>query len=290
MDVDREPFIGSEALAVGALNRHELRRYYRSIMPNIYVDKRTQLSLQQRAMAGWLWSRREGVIAGATASALHGAKWVSDAADIELIWSNARPPRGVIARDDLIFDDEIQLVDGVPVTTPARTGFDLGRRGSLYDAVARLDALGAATGFDACDVLALEEHHRHCRGLRQLERALELFDPGAQSPKETWLRLLLIDEDFPRPQTQIPVLGMDGRPRYFLDMGWEDMMLAVEYDGGQHADQLGYDIIRNEYIARVGWSVVRVAAGHRRADILERVNREWDRALRRQNPAAFTLR
>ncbi len=31
------------------------------------------------------------------------------------------------------------------------------------------------------------------------------MDAGAQSPKETWLRLLLIDAGFPRPQTQIPV-------------------------------------------------------------------------------------
>jgi hypothetical protein len=290
MNIDEQPFVGSEALETGALNRHELRRYYRPIMPNIYVDKRIQPSLKHRAAAAWLWTRREAAIAGAAASALHGAKWIPDYADIELVWANARPPRGVITRDDLIFDCEIQFIDGLPVTTPERTGFDLGRRGRLNDAVARLDALGAATGFKACDVLALAERHRHCRGLRQLERALDLFDPGAQSPKETWLRLLLIEEDFPRPQTQIPVLGPDGCPKYYLDMGWEDMLLAVEYDGEQHANQLGYDIVRNEYIAGVGWSVVRVAAGHRRPEILARVNREWDRALRRRNPAAFTLR
>lgn len=27
----------------------------------------------------------------------------------------------------------------------------------------------------------------HTRGLRQLDKALDLVDPGAQSPKETWL-------------------------------------------------------------------------------------------------------
>lgn len=129
--------------------------------------------------------------------------------------------------------------------------------------------------------------HRHTRGLRQLERALELFDPGAQSPKETWLRLLLMDEGFPRPQTQIPVLGPDGRRKYFLDMGWEDLMLAVEYDGEQHATQIGYDIARNEYLAAAGWTVVRVAAGHQRAEIIGWVNRAWARAMYRTNPAAF---
>lgn len=58
MDIDNQPFIGSEALQAGALNRYELRRYYRAIMPNVYVDKRIDPSLQQRAAAAWLWSQR----------------------------------------------------------------------------------------------------------------------------------------------------------------------------------------------------------------------------------------
>ena len=282
MDIDKEPFIGREALDAGVLNRHELRRYFRSVTPNVYVNKRIQLTLKQRAMAAWLWSRREAVVAGSAASALHGAKWIPEDVDIELIWSNSRSPRGVITRDDVIFDREIQLIDGVPVTTPARTAFDLGRRGTFGDAVARLDALGAATNFKASEVLVLAESHWHARGLRQLERALAGFDPGAQSPKESWLRLMFVDADFPRPRTQIPVLGPDGLPKYYLDMGWKDLMLAVEYDGEQHASQLGYDIVRNEYIAGQGWSVVRVAAGHRRPSIIARVEREWARARDRR--------
>jgi very-short-patch-repair endonuclease len=77
------------------------------------------------------------------------------------------------------------------------------------------------------------------------------------------------------------VLGPNGQPRYFLDMGWEQHMLAVEYDGAQHADALGYDIIRHEYIARVGWTTIRVAAGHRRPDILRRLQLAWDRVAPR---------
>jgi len=56
-------------------------------------------------------------------------------------------------------------------------------------------------------------------------------------------------------------------------------MVAVEYDGIQHADQIGYDIVRNEYIASVGWATIRVAAGHRRASIIARVRRARDSRL-----------
>ena len=72
------PAIGSEALAAGVLSRYELSRYYRPILPNIYADKRSALSLRQRSTAAWLWSGRDGVIAGMAASALHKAKWVAD--------------------------------------------------------------------------------------------------------------------------------------------------------------------------------------------------------------------
>src|SRR5258705_11484958 len=109
----QQPFVGSEALAAGEISRHELRKYYRSIVPNVYLDKRVQPSLRQRTVAAWLWSHREAVIAGAAASAMHGAKWVDDNAPVELIWRNARAPQGVVTRDELLLSDEFATLDGL---------------------------------------------------------------------------------------------------------------------------------------------------------------------------------
>ncbi len=275
----RQPFIGTEALAAGEISRHELRTYFRAIMPNVYAEKGLQPSLRQRTIAAWLWSRREAVIAGAAASAMHGARWVDDNAPVELIWRNARAPQRVVTRDALLLNDEFQRLGGLHVTTPERTAFDIGRRGTIGRAVASLDALAAATDFKATDVGELAANHRHTRGLRQLKAALDLVDAGAQSPKETWLRLLLIDAGFPKPRTQIPVLGADGFPRYFLDMGWEDIMLAVEYDGDHHRTdrrQFAKDVDRLEYVDGIGWTVIRVVGGHRDRDVIRRVQRAWD--------------
>jgi hypothetical protein len=44
-----QPFIGSEALAAGLVSRHELRRYYRAVMPNVYLDKRAPPSPRETA-------------------------------------------------------------------------------------------------------------------------------------------------------------------------------------------------------------------------------------------------
>lgn len=256
-EMGAQPFIGSEALAAGLISWHELGKYYTAIMPNVYLDKRLKPSLRQRVIAAWLWSGRKGVIAGASASALHGAKWVDDHALVELIWRNARAPNGVRTKDELLLDGEVQRLCGLTVTTVERTAFDLGRRPPLGQAITRLDALANATDFKINDVRELARKHPHTRGLRQLDKALDLVDPGAQSPKETWLRLLLINAGFPRPSTQIPLLGVYGHPKYFLDMGWEDIMLAVEYDGEQHRlsrDQFVKDVERLEYIRRAGWT------------------------------------
>jgi hypothetical protein len=216
-----EPFIGSEALHDGLVRKHELRSRFRAVFPDVYVRRDLEPTLRQRAVAAWLWSHREGVIAGQTAAYWHGAKWVDEHLPVELIWSNARPPRSIKTYDIALHPDESGVVVGLPVTTPERAAFDIGRRKPIDAAVAHLDALVAATRIKVTDVAELADRHRGARGLRQLETALELVYAGAQSPKETWLRLELIRGGLPRPTTQIPVPTDEGL--YYLDMGWEEI-------------------------------------------------------------------
>lgn len=268
------PLIGSEKLASGRLSRHRLRAAYRPIFPDVYVPAHVVPSLRVRTRAAWLWSGRKAVIGGAAAAALHGAQWIPNEVPVELIHSNTRPPDGVLTRRETLGVGETQLCDGLVVTTPERTAFDIGRRGAVRSAVVRLDALARATGFKVDDALRVAKAHPRSPGLRRLEAALDLVDPGAQSPRESYLRLLLIDAGLPRPQTQIPVLGVDGLPVAYLDLGWEERLVAVEYDGDQHrTDRRQYvkDIKRVEMLERMGWIVVRVVAEDRPAGIVRRV-------------------
>lgn len=268
------PLIGSEELASGRLSRHRLRAAYRPIFPNVYVSAHVEPSLRVRTRAAWLWSGRRAVIGGAAAAALHGARWIPDDVPVELIHTNTRPPDGVLTRRETLGVGETQLCDGLAVTTPERTAFDIGRRGAVRSAVVRLDALARATGFKVDDVVRITKAHPCTPGLRRLEAALDLVDPGAQSPRESYLRLFLIDAGLPRPQTQIPVFGADGLPVAYLDLGWPRSMVAVEYDGDQHrSDRRQYvkDIRRMEMLEELGWTVVRVVAEDRPAGIVRRV-------------------
>jgi hypothetical protein len=269
-----EVFIGSEAIAAGTLNDYQLRRWFRTIFRDVYIPKRLQPSLDDRIVGAWLWSRRQALIAGAAASALHGAQWVDADTAIELISKSARPQRGLIVRNETHSADEVVAIGGLPVTSVARTAFDLGRHLPRRQALARLDALMRATPFSFEDVSVLAKRYRGTRGVRRLGEVLPLVDGGAASPKESWLRLLLIDAGLPKPTTQIPV--NDGwRSVGVLDMGWEDYMVAVEYDGDQHRTdrrQFVKDINRLAVIADLGWVVIRVVAEHRPGDIVSRVH------------------
>jgi hypothetical protein len=224
-------FIGSEAIAAGRLTRQELRRWYQPLYRGIYQEAGTAPTLRDRATAAWLASNRHGVIAGAAASALHGAQWVDDDIPIELIAARARPQPGLIVRDEALADDEVTWVRKLPVTTRARTAFDLGRYLPRGEAIARLDSLMHSQVFSIEDVLLLAKRYRGARGLKALRAALPLVDGGAASPQETWLRLLYIDAGLPRPTTQILLVEGRGRLVRAADMGWEEYMVVSEYDG-----------------------------------------------------------
>jgi hypothetical protein len=213
------------------------------------------------------------VVAGVAASALHGARWIDADIPVELIWTSTRPPPGIIAREQMLGDGEASQVTGLPVTNPARTAYDLGRYLPRGQAVARLDALMRATPFSIEDVLLLTKRYPGARGVRRLRAVLDLVDAGAASPKETWLRLLLIDAGLPNPTTQIPVVE-SYHTVAVLDMGWEEFGVAVEYDGDHHRSdrrQYAKDQRRLRKLAELGWIVIRVIAGDKPEEVIDRV-------------------
>ena len=270
--------VGSDAVTAGALSRGQLRWNYRAIYPDIYLPKNVEPTLKLRTEGASLWARRRGVVAGRAASALHGSRWVADTTPVELLWSNSNPPAGIITRRERVAPGEITQMGALYVTTPARTALDLGRHLRRGEAVAHLDAHGAATGVTASEILHLAERYKGTKGVRLCREAVDLMDAGAQSPKETWLRLVLIDADFPRPETQIPVLDNYGDPFAYLDMGWRDVKIAVEYDGEHHrTDTVQYrrDAKRLRRIVASGWIHIRVITGDRPKEIEAWVKRAW---------------
>lgn len=257
------PFIGTEALAEGCVTKRTLRSRHEMIYRNVYIARGQELTAVTRGVAAWLWSGRTATIAGLSAAALHGSSWIDARLPAELNRKEACNVDGIIVHRETLLDDETCRVRGMPVTTPARTAFDLARRKGLTAAVIRVDALANATGVNPVSIESVAQNHRGVRGLVQLRRVLELMDGGAESPQETRTRLVLVRAGLPKPKTQIVVRDRYGYPFARIDMGYEDWKVGVEYDGPQHWTDPAIrtaDIERQAALAALGWRIVHVSA------------------------------
>jgi hypothetical protein len=228
------PIRGREAVDAGLLTVRELRRFYVPVYPDVHVLRGVELSAAQRARAAWLWSRRRGVIADLSAAAMLGCKWIEPGLPAELVHRNRRQPPMLMVHSDDVDAGEVQLVNGMAVTTAARTAFDIGRRVAPEPGVRRVDALMNATDVKVSDIESVADRHPGVRGLAQLRRTLKLVDGGAESPYESLTRLLFVRVGFPPPETQIPVCDEYGVLIAVIDMGWRDYLVGIDFDDAHH--------------------------------------------------------
>ncbi|QZH57681.1 hypothetical protein K1X22_15065 [Mycolicibacterium farcinogenes] len=273
-----DPFVGSQALSSGTLTRHELRTRFRAIHRDIYVARDARPTALLRAKAAWLRSRGHGVLAGFSASAFHGARWIDPSLPAYVIdTNNRRPTRGIVTWADAIEDDEICSIGEIRLTTPARTAVDLACKFPEDTAVAAIDALARAAHLKVADIEQAADRHTGRKGIRQARATIALVDPGAESPQETWLRLLVIRAGYPRPQTQYPVYNEYGALIGDVDLAWPELKIALEYEGRHHTDpeQLRKDIQRVDAMAETGWIVIRVTSREGAANALGRIAKAW---------------
>ncbi|MFV8171909.1 hypothetical protein [Mycolicibacterium peregrinum] len=259
-----QPFLGTEALAAGTVTRRGLASRYSVVYRNVYLANGAEMTAAKRALAAWLWSGRRSTLTGLSASAVYGTPWIDPEAPAELYRPNGKPTSGILVHRDELRVEEIRRFSGLPVTTPARTAFDLGRRPGRDEAVVQVDALSQATRVRADDIAPLLELHPGVRGLVQLREVLHLTDGGAESPQETRTRLVLVDAGLPKPQTQILVRGTFGTRRSArIDMGYTQFQVGIEYEGAQHWTDprvRANDIDRYAELAAQGWLIIRVSS------------------------------
>lgn len=255
--MDGIPFLGSSALERGAVTRNQLRTKYRAVFRDVYIGRDAELTATAKAQAAWLSTG--AILAGVSAAAVLGTKWLEGTAPAEIVRAGRRGQRGIVVHSYQLAEGEVCTVRGMRVTTPARTAFDIGRGVPVAQTIPILDALLNATGVKPADVIAVADWHPRTRGIRRLRAALDLTDGGAESPQESRVRMLLVGAGLPKPETQIKFRDLSIR----IDMGWREWKVAVEYDGIQHWDnryQRSWDIERIALLEAAGWSVVRVSA------------------------------
>jgi hypothetical protein len=116
-------------------------------------------------------------------------------------------------------------------------------------------------------------------GCRLARRAARWVRVGVDSVMETRLRMLLVLAGLPEPTVGHVIRREDGSWLHRIDLAYLGLLIAIEYDGRQHAEnttQWNKDIRRREDLENRGWRVIVVTAEGVYGDpeeTLERVRR-----------------
>lgn len=258
-------FLGSVAVDAGLVTRSELvgsrfQRLHRGVYApaGLRVDHRLMcrsalLLVPDAAVTGrsaaWLWG------AGSARRTRDPVTLALRAPD------HARRRAGIVVRRVLLAPRELTTVHGLPVTTPVRTVRDIAALEPTEEAVPVVDEMLHRRCLGSSDLAAYVAETRGRRDVARMRRVAELADEKAESPPESRVRLALTAAGL-RPRTQVDVVDANGRFVARVDMAFEAERLAVEYDGGWHAEpgQLARDRTRLNRLQEAGWTVIFVTA------------------------------
>lgn len=180
-----EPFLAKAALHAGVLTREDLRARFRRIHPRVFARKNAELTPEQKIRAAWLWGGSSAVICGGAAALLAGEQFFGDeiVEDTAQLWRpvwRSPPPSILVHRWPT--PPQVVRVDGMSVTSPARTAIDLARNlKSDVRAVAALDSMCQSGRTDPDAIAAMGFEMAGHTGVRRVLRLLPMVDPAAES-------------------------------------------------------------------------------------------------------------
>lgn len=265
-------FRGSQAVADGLLTRNELRSSaWRPLFRDIYADAELPVPHRTRCALVARWLIPDGAaIAGRSAACLYGATSLDEQAPVEVVvpaGTRFGPVAGLRIHSTTLADQDVRRRDGVPLTTAHRTCWDLARWLDPVEAVTMIDQFLTRRIVTAPGLRDYALARAGDRGWRLALRAVDLADPGAESPQESRLRVRLVLAGLPRPETQY-VVSDRGRFVARLDLAWPEVKVAVEYDGLWHGDPGQFHLDRRRLNRLLGndWIVLHVTAQRLRDD------------------------
>ena len=257
-------FIGSHAISEGLLTRKQLRdRSYRRLVQGVYADPGLPLDHRLRCRGVALLLPDGAAIGGHSAAGWHGAPFAGPRDPVTVVrpaGARWRGPRGVRTHQTDLDAGDIDVRDDVPVSSASRTAWDVAALETTGTAVATLDAMVRRGAVDASALARMVDAGAGRWGVERVRRAVELVDPRAESPPESWVRVALTLAGLrPVPQYEVWV---DGALLARVDLAFPDERLVIEYEGAYHFDgiQIARDDVRLRLLVAAGWRVIRLSA------------------------------
>jgi very-short-patch-repair endonuclease len=203
-----------------------------------------------------------------TAAWLHGI----DVDPCDPIEATVPPHAGVSGRSGIavrragLAAEDVVRVRGMPATTMERTIAELCGRLSVTEAVVVADAALHKRRIRLDQLASWAEAHPGMRGIRNLRRVITFAEPGAESPMESRLRMILVLAGLPRPRVQVSIHDAAGRFAGRPDLYYEHPRLGIEYDGEGHRHTLASDNQRQNRLLNAEVRLLRFSA----ADVIGR--------------------
>lgn len=234
----------------------------------VLVRADAALDLRTRAAAAVLAVGDHGVLSGPTAVELHGCS-AADVPEIHVTVPYTRSARsrpGLVVHQNLFGAEDVVRVDGLPAFARELALAEFLCDGDKRQAFAALDQ--ALFGLSDQEVDGMKAAIRarldgrdDPRGVARALMLTELATGKAESPPESIFRLIVVEDGLPIPEPQFKVRTIDGELLYLLDMAWERVRVALEYDGyAAHEARAAYDAERERRLAQRGWIIVRARA------------------------------
>jgi very-short-patch-repair endonuclease len=243
----------------GRLRRGALHRLH----AGVYAVGHRVLSREGRWMAAVLACGPEAVLSHRSAAALWGIRH-HHAGGIEVTTPRKwRSTATIRRRRALLPADEVTELNGIPVTTPPRTIFDLAAGSSAHEVESALRQAEFLRLYDSLSLPHLLERYPGHRGVRAIRAALAR---RAESPGRTRSRLEerflpFIDRHrLPRPHFNAWLEA--GGERQQVDCLWPAARQIVELDGWEgHGTRAAFrsDRARDRRLRVAGYGVTRIA-------------------------------
>lgn len=196
--------------------------------------------------AALLSTAPDGSVVGGRAAATRHGLWLPgepiERIDV-LLRAGTQPPeahagsrrRELRGRRRQVLADEVEIVDGLPVTTAARTWVDLAEELSMPDLVAAGDSvLRGPVSIEEMELMVKRARHR--RGVVAARAALPLLDRRSRSRPESHLRYAIVSSGLPKPEVNQHIYNALGEWLAEPDLSYADVRLAIEYNGALHAE------------------------------------------------------
>lgn len=242
-------------------------------------DRRRRAETLERARAYATVMPAGSFFCGRTAACLRGAP-INPGERLDVAcFTPAHGPRGRGIRGRKVAPHlaTVEMIDGLPMTSPATTWAMLGRELSERDLVILGDAfvrvprdhhgrLLPASCLATVDELraALDAGPRPGSAAR-LRRALDQVRVGSASPPETEFRLDAAAAGLPEPELDVEIRSDDGRLLGISEIAFPRFRTAVEIEGDHHRvsrEQWDRDIAKYEAYESAGWHPVRLTTRH----------------------------